>query len=140
MYLDLTPILRLRSDNPYQVVLERFRKSEPVRKTDPVYDGWFFEGYYPNEHFFEGSRKAHTSNFQKTARKLTRPVAIQHMVEKYWEVWQHINTCGVKLDDIAEFIRKAKEHELKKQESRKGNTKALEAWHERRKAAKAANE
>jgi hypothetical protein len=114
MYLELTPTLRLRSDNPYQVVLERLRDSVPVRKTDSVYVGWFFEGFFPNEHFFEGSRKAHTNNFKRTARKLQRTDAIEHMVQAYWNVWQHVNTCGVKLEDIAEFIRKAKEHEYGK--------------------------
>jgi hypothetical protein len=140
MYLELTPTLRLRSDNPYQVALERFRKSEPTRKSDTVYDGWFFEGYYPNEHFFDGSRISHTKVFKANLRKSNKPLVAQNMIQLYLDVWQHINSCDIKLEDIAEFIRKAKAHELQKQETRKGNTKALEAWHERRKADQAINE
>ena len=140
MHLELTPDLRIRSHNEFQVVLERKRMSIPTKKTDVPYEGWFFEGYFTDAGWLLASAKAYTKYFKLYGRLLRRTEAQEHAVQKYWDVFQYINTCNVSAVDIQEFTRKAKEHELEKQKNRKGNTEALEAWHERRKSTKAANE
>ncbi len=113
MYLELTPTLRLRSDNGHQVVLERYRDSVPRTKAEPIFVDWFFEGYFPCENFLTGAAKAATDTHKKWGRKFNRPQAIEVAIQDYWNIWQHFNTYTDK-NKIAAFVKEAKEYERNK--------------------------
>jgi len=119
MYLELTPTLRLRSHDNYQVVLEHYRDSRPIKKSDPVYVDWFFEGYFPCENFLTGAAKAATDTHRKWGRKFNRPQAVEEAIQRYWNIWQHFNTYTDK-NKIAAFVKEAKEYERAKKSNRSG--------------------
>lgn len=53
MYYELTPTLRLRSCDSYNVVLECY-KDIKHRETGTTYKAWVFEGYFPSYNFLFG--------------------------------------------------------------------------------------
>ena len=126
MYFNISDELRLRSSDAYNVVLERYRDIES--KDAPARKDWMFEGYYQHASQLKAHAAEYTRAFKAYGRKLHRPVLAQHMIDKYFDVWQHVNTSGVSVSEMSSFIVAAKEHELAlKQESGKKIAEKLAA-------------
>lgn len=113
MCLNLTPTLRLRSHDSFQVVLEQYRDIVPIHKKEAIRADWVFNGYFPSEAFLEGAAKAATGTHKRWGRKLIRPQAVEEAITRYWSIWQHYNTYTEK-NKIAAFIKEAKDYERNK--------------------------
>jgi hypothetical protein len=120
MYLDISDGLRLRSSDPYNVVLEQYRKVDSKDGSSRM--DWMFEGYYPTHLHIFAQAKAHTDAHRLHGRKFNRPTAAEYMIGKYFNIWQHVSTAELKEENVVRFIKEAKEHEFKKlqENSQKG--------------------
>lgn len=135
MYFSITPELRLRSADPYNVVLERYREIES--KNNKRMD-WAFEGYYQSGAHLLAAAAAYTRYFKLYGRKFTRTHAQEHAVSSYFNVFQHINTSCVDASVVSKFVKEAKEYERVKPKN--WVNKGLEKAHKNAKARKDAKE